>query len=330
MNIFKALNIFYKEDVISDFLCNCFIDSKDFLERFLNEAGIELNNMESIKVKSRMSLGKGIGVPDIIIKIKTSEKYKIILIENKLGAGEGYLQTLRYGSSEAYKIIGEKFDITNFDLCPVYLSLDSTSIPSDSKFSTLSYEIFVDSNWCLNDKSLKIIFEDFSKMLKDFYHPMLNPMQSLMTNNELDAIQKSIAWLNVIEKEFTNEDKNNFIHEYGRVGAQGRQKFLYLITKETWKSKVTFEKNMADSYFIHLDSSVNILNKEVEYLNAVEIRYETNPYTPHKHLEKLDGYQDFLDKRKNFSNLLYIELDSNSINYKKSNKKLLIAKIELN
>lgn len=330
MNIFKALNIFYREDVISDFLCSCFKDSKDFLEKFLSEADIEISNIESIKVKSRMSLGKDIGIPDIIIQVRSGDKYKVILIENKLGAGEGYLQTLRYGSPEAYRVIGEKFNISNFDLHPVYLSLDSTSIPSNSTFSALSYEIFTDNDWNLFDECLKIIFKDFNEMLKYFYHPLSNPMNSLKNDNNLDSIQKSIAWLNVIEKIFTEHDKNNFIHEYGRVGAQGRQKFLYLLTKEIWKSKATFEKDMAGSFFIHLDSSVNILNKEVALLNAVEIRYETNPYTPHKHLEKLDGYRDFMDKRKNFANLLYKELDSSEIIYKKSNKKLLVAKVELN
>jgi hypothetical protein len=42
MNIIDALNIFYREDTISDFLINCFKDSDAFLIRFLKEAKIHV------------------------------------------------------------------------------------------------------------------------------------------------------------------------------------------------------------------------------------------------------------------------------------------------
>lgn len=331
MNIFDALNIFYREDVISDFLCNCFNDSDEFLVGFLNEAGIsiEYNSIECVSVKTRISLGKGIGTPDIIIKLKIKNKYKVVIIENKLGAGEGYHQTLRYGSNEAYYAIAQNFNLESYDLHTVFLTLDSTVIPRNKKFISVSYEIFRDNEWHINDDNLAKIFEDFKEKLQDFYKPIINPFLSLSENIVLDGIQKSMVWLNVIDHQFNNYDKQNFIHEYGRVVGRGREKFLYLLTKDIWRSNFTYEENLEKSFFIHIDTGVDLINKETTLLNSIEVRYETNPYTPHKRLENLNGYADFLMQKKTFAENLYKELDKERISYNKSYRKLLVAKINL-
>lgn len=111
MNIFEALNIFYREDVISDFLKNCFEDSRHFLNKFLKSADIQIDDNYNYKVINRMGLGKTIGTPDIVIYETEKQIPKIIVIENKLGTGEGIEQTIRYESKMAQERILRRLNL---------------------------------------------------------------------------------------------------------------------------------------------------------------------------------------------------------------------------
>jgi hypothetical protein len=84
MNIFDALNIFYREDTVSDFLINCFKDSQKFLIRFLNEANISVREDTDFCIDTRVGLGEKIGTPDIIIRALRNCGMKFIIVENKI------------------------------------------------------------------------------------------------------------------------------------------------------------------------------------------------------------------------------------------------------
>lgn len=95
MNIIDALNIFYREDTISDFLINCFKDSDEFLIRFLKEAKIHVEEHTAFYIDTRVGLGENIGTPDLVIRALTKSNLKFIIVENKMGAAEGHEQTNR-------------------------------------------------------------------------------------------------------------------------------------------------------------------------------------------------------------------------------------------
>lgn len=144
MNVLDALNIFYREDVISDFLKNCFEDSPAFLQQFLHVAEIAVPTTSNFETINRLGLGKGTGTPDMIITARSAEENHIIILENKLGSGEGLDQTQRYESEVAQTLIKKRLhlDETTCTFHFVYLTLDPTVAPGSTNFTHVTYDVF--------------------------------------------------------------------------------------------------------------------------------------------------------------------------------------------
>jgi len=171
MNIIKALNIFYREDVISDFLKNCFEDSPVFLQQFLHSASLPIQVSNDVKIYNRKGLGKQIGTPDMIIVIKGEAN--LVVVENKLGAAEGDAQTDRYYRDAAREVVKKHFELdeyTQFHF--IYLTLDTTVTPSEKRYAQVFYQYFLQGEWPLNDATLQQIFRDFQQILQQFYTPL--------------------------------------------------------------------------------------------------------------------------------------------------------------
>lgn len=60
-----------------------------------------------IESYNRKGLGQNIGMPDMIIVVKGD----VVIIENKLGAAEGNMQTERYYTKHARKVMNEQFKL---------------------------------------------------------------------------------------------------------------------------------------------------------------------------------------------------------------------------
>lgn len=172
MNIIDALNIFYREDVITDLLKNCFEDSELFLRKFLKSANIVLPDETKFMVQNRIGLGKNIGTPDMVIVGQTENENYIIIIENKLGAAEGNKQTERYVSEQAKLMISKRLNLMNPQFYFIYLTLDTTVTPRNLAFIPMYYKMFLQQDWILNDAPLTLIFNDFREKLKGFYEPL--------------------------------------------------------------------------------------------------------------------------------------------------------------
>lgn len=303
MNTFDALNIFYREDVISDFLKNCFEDSRHFLNQFLQAADLKIDNNYNYKVINRLGLGKKVGTPDMVIYETDKQVPQIIIIENKLGTGEGIEQTLRYESAQAQEGVLNKLNFTAAEFHFIFLTLDTTVLPNSSKFKSIHYSTFLNHNLSVNNASLNRLLEDFKEKLNEFYTPLQNPVKALTNSIPLDRVQQKICWQSILMERF----KNNTTLEisWGEAGGAGRNNFIFLISKPNWKSDKTFEKTgLGSTFYIHVDTYINLLSENGSTVKDIGIRFETNPYRPHRQLKDRPGYDKFISSKNQFAHAL--------------------------
>ena len=300
MNAFDALNIFYREDVISDFLKNCFEDSRHFLNQFLASADVKIDKNYNYKVLNRMGLGKPIGTPDMVIYETEKQVPKIIVIENKLGTGEGIEQTIRYESKTAQERILTRLNLKEAEFHFIFLTLDTTVLPGSSKFIGVHYSSFLNDNLCVNNASLNRLFEDFKEKLSEFYTPVKHPVKALTEGISMDTVQRKICWQKILFEKF--KDEKYFDIEWGEVGGAGRNNFLFLISKPNWKSAESFEvTGLEETFYIHIDTYINLLGESGNTIKDIGIRFETNPYKPRNQLQDIPGYDKFIENKNNFS-----------------------------
>ncbi|MDP2805819.1 MAG: PD-(D/E)XK nuclease family protein [Gallionellaceae bacterium] len=97
-NVFAALGVVRKEVIQSRFLAYLLSPNQEhnqgiiFLEAFLGKLDIQISNIAQARVVAERSAGDGLGRMDIVIDCKPS----LIVIENKIDAGEGVEQLPRY------------------------------------------------------------------------------------------------------------------------------------------------------------------------------------------------------------------------------------------
>ncbi|MCU9614918.1 PD-(D/E)XK nuclease family protein [Caldibacillus lycopersici] len=331
MNTFDALNIFYKEDTISDFLIHCFKDDNNqFLACFLQEAKIFVDNNASFEIETRVGLGKAIGTPDVIIKATSDSEIQLIIIENKMGSAEGNEQTNRYESLEARKRMAKRFniDLTDTKFHFIFLALDTTTRPKNSKYVFLNYQLFLSGDWPLKDPTLSTIFKDFQETLHRFYEPMQTPYKSLASNVEMDGMQRKICWQNILYE--TMSTNPNLDLRWGEVAGAGRNNFLFLITKKNWySSEPHTEVGLTQTFYIHIDVYINLLNKQKNGIREIGIRFETHPYEPHDKIKHLPGYETFMSNKQMFQEKLLEITKQHGIETKSKNTKLLVMTLPI-
>lgn len=329
MNAFDALNIFYREDVISDFLKNCFEDSRHFLNQFLKSADLKMDKNYNYKVINRLGLGKPIGTPDMVIYETEKQVPKIIIIENKLGTGEGIQQTLRYESELAQQRILRKLNLEAAEFHFIFLTLDTTVLPGSSKFKSVHYSSFLNEGSSVNNAALNRLLEDFKEKLNEFYIPVSDPVKALTEGIPMDTVQQKICWQNILMEKFKDETELNI--SWGEAGGAGRNNFIFLISKPNWKSGESFEETGLDNtFYIHVDTYINLLSENGNTVKDIGIRYETNPYKPHNQIKDLPGYDKFIENKNNFAAVLNRKLQQVIPDATQKRTSLLTAAVPVN
>lgn len=330
LNIFDALNIFYKEDTISDFLVSCFKDSPKFLIQFLKAANIHVQENMIFHIDTRVGLGKSIGTPDIVIRAKINSTMKFIIIENKMGAAEGYEQTNRYESTEARTRIASRYgvEVENIEFYFIFLALDTTAKPKNSKFTFLSYQIFLNNTWTLNNTTLQLLFDGFKEKLSNFYEPIHRPYETLESKASIDSLQRKICWQMILTEQFSSEQ--NLVLDWGEVGGSGRNNFLFLITKSAWKSRIPFHQaGLAQTFYIHVDTYINLLDDGENTVEEIGVRFESFPYRPHSQIKKETGYDNFISNKNCFGEMLLEKTKKKGLIAKSRNTKLLVMTLPI-
>lgn len=330
LNIFDALNIFHKEDTISDFLVSCFKNSFQFLIQFLKTADIHVHEDMIFRIDTRIGLGKSIGTPDIVIRAELDSTMKFIIIENKMGAAEGYEQTNRYESTEARTRIASRYGVKveNIDFYFIFLALDTIAKPKNSQFTFLNYHIFLNIIWTLNDTKLQILFAEFKEKLADFYEPINRPYETLESKASIDSLQRKICWQMILTEQFSSEQ--NLVLDWAEVGGSGRNNFLFLITKPAWKSRLPFlQVGLSQTFYIHVDTYINLLDDGKSIVEEIGVRFESFPYRPHSQIKKETGYDDFIANKNSFGERLLEKSKKNDLIAKSRNTKLLVMTLPI-
>lgn len=298
MNTFTLLGSFYREDVITDFLANLINEEIAFADWFMKTiCDTYLLDNEKVKARTRVGLGKGIGTPDLIIEKKNGleETNMIIVIENKLGALEGVEQTNRYASEQGKNALIKELNLKNdVPFKFLFLTLDPYTPASNKEFQKQDYRAFLDVDWSnyVNHPVAELLLRDYSKLLNDFYQPVLNckPTDYIAkTTEKLNGLQKKLIWINILQR---TTKLSHLTMTFGEAGGSGRSTAVFLFSKTGWKQD-KFDGNilLPTSANIHFELAVNLL----DYNNVKDfhLHYEPNPYKPKDRYINVKGYSEY-------------------------------------
>ena len=226
MNIIELLGITYKEDIISNLIVGLINESNNFKKSFLeNIIGISNANLYNVEAFTRIATEQGI--PDIIIKICNEQENVLVIIENKLKAEEGYAQTARYSKDECIKDIclnnKINLDYNNVSKKFIYLTLIPEQIPSGNKFINKTYRDLIELvDIEIENEILNHIYQDFMKLIKDFYCNLdinkEDKILDLLCDN-IDNEKIYIKFKNIIN--LCNFDNGLEVKYVGKAGGAG-------------------------------------------------------------------------------------------------------------
>ena len=318
MNIIELLGITYKEDIISNLIVGLINESNNFKISFLeNIIGISNANLYNVEAFTRIATEQGI--PDIIIKIYNEQKNVLVIIENKLKAEEGYTQTARYSTDKCIKDIclNNKINLeyNNVSKKFIYFTIIPEQIPSGERFVNKTYRDLLELvNVEIENEILNHIYQDFMKLIKDFYCDLdVNKEDKILDllYENIDNEKIYIKFKDIMKS--CNFDNGLEVKYIGKTGGIGRISFIAQISKDSWVSKSNasliewlYSVN-EDTYNIRLEFSFDILNKVIK----LPLHYETNPYIPKSKLIKQsteEDYNKYLNRRELVKNKLHEEI----------------------
>ncbi|MGF2616356.1 hypothetical protein FZC84_01060 [Rossellomorea vietnamensis] len=319
MNTITLLNSFYREDVISDLICNLINHEREFAKWFAMEI-CEISEVNAEYVaKTRIGLGRGIGTPDLVIERRVKGKTDlIIVIENKLGALEGEEQTNRYASEEGMTKLRSALKAgQDTPIQFLFLTLDPFTPAKNSTFAKKDYQKFVDVNWeeLIRDESARKVLSDYSALLKDFYEPITSskPTDEIAAKyKDINSLQRKLIWIRMLQA-FQHSLPDQLFMTYGEAGGFGRNAAVFLFSKKEWvQNKFDGKKLTADSVSVHFELSIDLLTSNA--VTDFALHYEPNPYKPKKKYMMVDGYSKYVLLREERAAFFHQHIDKQNQN----------------
>ncbi|MCQ6282230.1 hypothetical protein [Bacillus sp. EB600] len=147
-------------------------------------------------------------------------------------------------------------------------------------------------------------------------------------NIEMDGIQRKICWQTILFETFYS---NKGLHlDWGEAGGAGRSNFLFLISKPNWISSKSFkELGLGQTFNIHIDTYINMLDNKSKSVKEIGIRFESFPYKPHSKIKILPDYNRFMENKRVFGERLFEKAHKLGIPAKPKNSKLLVMTIQI-
>lgn len=307
MNLLEVLGIADNEDAVTNLLRHCVRHSAPFREVFLSSICGIPEPTDGWEARARMHI-PGVGTPDLVLYRKGSPS-ELIILENKLHAGEGKGQTQSYADRACTDTLARDLELGP-DVMPHfrYLTLFPEPARADS-FTSCTYETLlrdpppVGADDPLADQLVTALYD----VLAGFYaHADLDPGDLLLerlsgeTDSALDGGYLAfLAFLERIDMPAGVEVLAPF-----RQSWKGRKTYGAVISKESWRSSVIDSSGERwtlepANRHIHLEPQFNALSSTFN----LYIHYETHPYHSVRRLKSRvpsDQYDVYVQRREEF------------------------------
>lgn len=285
-NLLEILGIADREDTITNLLCYCFRESADFRCCFLERVCGIVESEGDWQVRTRKAV-RDIGTPDLVLW-RTGPSADLVILENKLEAGEGADQTERYADPKCADTLTKELGLgsqARTHLC--FLSLFPEKARNND-FRSATYDDLIKGGFPFGDQdelAAQLMTALYEVLTRFYSHSDLQDDDDFLT--QLGATQAGTLDGGYLG--FTTFLKRlslpgNLEVEYTFRGSkQGRRFYGALITKDSWKSAPIEHSEgswalPANNHHIHLEPQYNALSSDFQ----LYIHYETNPYAPRK------------------------------------------------
>lgn len=308
-----------KEDDITNLIVWLFDNSNKFRISLLkglgeNPEGWSYLARASVKITKTNARMKD--VPDLIFYNDHSRR--IIIIENKLYAGEAYQQTLRYSSPEFVKAIQTRLEFEAENIAFYYLTLDKDT-PVSPVFKSLSYYDLLESF----EAACQDEIDDISKIAKIYYDGFVKyykrkpPRDSSIVIYHLlrkSGLVRYFKNFKLISYEIFKDFGMNIHYGKQTVDLKGFIAFpMCQVYKTNWKGQWYEPGSDGQACFqIYLEFRIDV---RYNYQNVVlAVNYTTFPYIPGKAVKEETSetfYNDYSRAREKF----YDYIKNNSQDY---------------
>ena len=289
--ILETLGVVEKEDVISNLLCHAFKTVPCFRKRLLqNVRDVPGQDLANVRAKTRVSIPK-VGVPDIILTGTSGRGSEVILIENKLGAGEGKNQTVAYATLDVGEHAKGMFDLadpvfTHF----VFLTLISDQGPRSKEFTHVTYQDLFESFDPDPSSITGMLLDELREHLKKVYSA-----ENVGLNDQMARALDPTAYWDAGYLAFRAIIKHVELPPSVRVAswyrgsARGRRHYGALIRPDHWAPAVmdvsvrpVHDFDPRRHLDVHFEPQVNALSGQL----TLYLHYEISPYRGKKWAEK--------------------------------------------
>lgn len=310
-NIFSILGVQSKEDSISNAIAFSFNNSLIFRRFFLESlCQKDINKYSKSFAYTRVSLGSS-GVPDIVITLESNNECEIVVIENKLKAGEGENQTIRYSSPQAKKEIVSRFFPKHdhpIHFTFIFLTLFPDQKPASSDFQVRLHSLFSEiftkaKDW--ENATVKQLIEAWANLTENFYgRGQVSDHDDFCERlKDTDLLDGGYLYFrSAFGKMQLPGDLQ--IDYFFRSSELGRKYYGVVINKPSWYPKEILKINDGwqmdpNAFHLHFEPQYNLLNENI----SLFLHYEVNPYETEKWVRKnirQNEYKQYLEKRSSF------------------------------
>lgn len=294
LTLLQALGVLTNDDVISNLLANSINSSprlgKAMLRSLQGETGW---GCDEVKAYSRRS-SESHGIPDIILKMRTGDKCRLLIIENKLRAAEGKDQTKKYASHKCLRSLQARpdiagpHDIWGDDADYVFLTLDPWQRPASPRFRHVTYQQLLSAPDLVSpddDPTVAKLLGELRDAYLAFYAIRPRPhdliLEKLQATSVLD--ERLIYFGRLCEQ--VGHACGLALWTAGHLVKEGRDEYLGVISKPRWR---VAPKDNAPGYHVHVEPHFHVGTGTVR----LHLHYETGDY--HKKAEAQSLYGEHL------------------------------------
>jgi hypothetical protein len=308
-NVLEVLGIADREDAITNLLKYCFLRSVSFRTDFLSRVcGID-GRPDGWDARARVQV-PGFGTPDLVLW-RHGDPGDLVVIENKLNAGEGWDQTQQYADPACLDAIARNVKLGgDFQTHLQFLTLFPDRA-KDPNFTSVTYRGLLGDAVpaATEDQLADQLVEALYELLWEFYEHGNIRSDDLLIDRLASSGQGALdggylAFLSFLQE--LELPRGVEVDSPFRQSRRGRKYYGVTISKPDWRSAIidyfsgpnwTLEP---DNHHIHIEPQFNVLSSDFELF----VHYETNHYQPVRSLHANvppEQYAEYKHRRSAFA-----------------------------